>query len=83
LDRRNVTYRTLAKLMRERKLLETERSLANKVSRGSFSFVFFLQVMRVLGVSTVHLNATEKVRGVVYSGEPESLKQRDPSMHSG
>lgn len=83
LDRRNVTYGTLARLMRECNLRETERSLANKISRGSFSFVFFLQVMRVLGVSTVHLNATEKVRGVLYSGEPESLKQRNPSGPSG
>ncbi|NTV46665.1 MAG: hypothetical protein HGB11_09155, partial [Chlorobiales bacterium] len=50
-------------------LRETERSLANKISRGSFSFVFFLLVMRVLGVKTVSLESTEKTAGLLFSGD--------------
>lgn len=71
LDRRAVTYKKLARLMQSADIPETERSLANKISRGSFSFVFFLQVMRVLGVTTVSLAPTEKVDSVLHTGQPE------------
>ncbi|WP_212566841.1 DUF6471 domain-containing protein [Aromatoleum tolulyticum] len=73
LDRRGVTYARLAKLMQVQGFGETTRSLANKISRGSFSFVFFLQVMRVLGVRTVSVEPTEKAAGVRYSGQPDVL----------
>lgn len=68
LDRRGVTYMQLAKLLQASGVEETTRSIANKVSRGTFSFVFFLQVMRVLGVQEVVLKPTEKTAGVLYSG---------------
>ncbi len=58
----------LAKLLQASGVEETTRSIANKVSRGTFSFVFFLQVMRVLGVQEVVLKPTEKTAGVLYSG---------------
>ena len=70
LDRRGVTYQRLAKLMQAAGLNETERAIANKVSRGSFSFAFFLQVMRVLGVQSISLAATEKIHSLPYSGQP-------------
>lgn len=68
LDRRGVTYMQLAKLLQASGVEETTRSIANKVSRGTFSFVFFLQVMRVLGVRDVALKPTEETAGVLYSG---------------
>ena len=58
IERRGVTYKRLARLMQAAGLHETERSLANKISRGMFSFVFFLQVMRVLGVQNLSLAST-------------------------
>lgn len=69
LERRAVTYARLARLMKDHGFDETERSLANKISRGSFSFAFFLQVMRVLGVRTVSLEPTGQVAGLLYSGD--------------
>jgi len=68
LDRRGVTYMHLARLLQAEGVEETTRSIANKVSRGTFSFVFFLQVMRALGVREISLKPTEKTAGVVYSG---------------
>lgn len=70
LERRSVTYAKLAKLLRENQIEETERSLANKISRGSFSFAFFLQVMRVLNVTEISLEPTKVVPSVLYSGQP-------------
>ncbi|WP_412479594.1 DUF6471 domain-containing protein [Azonexus sp. IMCC34839] len=74
LERRAVTYDRLAQLLQAQGFQETTRSIANKVSRGSFSFVFFLQVMRVLGVQQVAMTPTQKVDGVLFSGEPVGSK---------
>jgi hypothetical protein len=78
LERRGVTYAKLARLMRASHFHETERSLANKISRGSFSFVFFLQVMRVLGVTSISVAPTEKVESLLYSGQPTSKEGNRP-----
>lgn len=78
LDRRGVTYAKLAKLLQERGIAETPRSLANKVSRGTFSFVFFLQVMRVLSVRSISLEPTEKAAGILYSGSPAAASAKVP-----
>lgn len=75
LDRRGVTYAKLARLMQASQMHETERSLANKISRGSFSFAFFLQVMRVLKVTHISLEATEAVASVLHSGQPAQLEK--------
>ncbi|MGC3965157.1 MAG: DUF6471 domain-containing protein [Rhodocyclaceae bacterium] len=81
LQRRGVTYAKLARLMQANAMHETERSLANKISRGSFSFVFFLQVMRVLKVTHLSLAPTEAVASVLYSGQPAQFwEDQDPSL---
>lgn len=49
LARRGYTYERLAKRLNTIGVIETERSIANKMSRGSFSFVFFLQCMQAIG----------------------------------
>jgi hypothetical protein len=69
LARRDVSYMMLARLLGKEDIEETEKSLANKISRGTFSFVFFLQVMRVLGVKNVVIEPTERVPGIPFSGE--------------
>lgn len=83
LGRRGVTYKKLAKLMQAAQIHETERSLANKISRGSFSFVFFLQVMRVLGVTSISLAPTEKVAKVLHTGQPASFGEKPVPSNNG
>lgn len=51
--RRGVTYDRLAKRLQAIGVAETTRSIANKMSRGTFSFVFFLQCMRALSADSV------------------------------
>lgn len=51
--RRGVTYERLAKHLQAIGAQETTRSIANKMSRGTFSFVFFLQCMNALGAESV------------------------------
>ncbi|MDP2787988.1 MAG: DUF6471 domain-containing protein [Pseudomonadota bacterium] len=53
--RRGMTYDRLAERMQAMGLAETPRAIANKMSRGTFSFVFFLQCMRALEATTVTL----------------------------
>lgn len=59
LARREVGYKQLAILLNGIGVQETERSIANKMSRGSFSFAFFLQCMRALGKPSVHIDLTD------------------------
>ena len=58
LVRRGLTYKLLADHLRMIGLEETERSIANKMSRGTFSFVFFLQCMNSMGVTSVAFDLT-------------------------
>lgn len=83
LTRRGVTYRKLARLMQANQMHETERSLANKISRGMFSFAFFLQVMRVLKVTHISLSPTEAVASVLYSGQPGEMSEAQGRCHVG
>jgi len=58
LARRGITYERLAKRLKTIGINETERSIANKMSRGTFSFVFFLQCMTAIGNSEVSFDIT-------------------------
>ena len=55
LKRRNVSYRQLAEKLEELGVHETERNIANKIARGGFTAVFFVQCMIAIGVTTVRL----------------------------
>jgi len=50
LKRQHLTYHDLASLLVDMGIDETETSVRNKISRGSFSFVFALQAMAAIGV---------------------------------
>ncbi|WP_078063842.1 DUF6471 domain-containing protein [Pseudodesulfovibrio indicus] len=50
LKRKDVSHGELVELLAEIGITETRASVANKLSRGSFSAAFFLQVLEVLGV---------------------------------
>lgn len=56
LTRRKLSYKVLAARLEDIGIQETEKAIANKVARGTFSFVFFLQCMRALGIQKVDLS---------------------------
>ena len=55
LKRRNVSYQQLAERLREMDANETTASITNKLSRGRFTAVFFVQCLRAMGCQTVRL----------------------------
>ncbi|SFU26332.1 DUF6471 domain-containing protein [Paraburkholderia aspalathi] len=59
LVRRQIGYKQLAVLLEGLGVKETERSIANKISRGAFTFVFFLQCMKALRRPAVHIDLTD------------------------
>jgi hypothetical protein len=56
LKRRNLSYKDLADRLEALGVKETERNISNKIARGGFTAVFFLQCMEAIGVQTIHLN---------------------------
>ena len=61
LVRQGVSYRQLAVLLSQLGIQETERSIASKLSRGSFSFAFYLQCMRALGRTDFRVDLTDVI----------------------
>lgn len=57
LKRRGITYAELAQKLRALGVQESERNLANKISRGSFTAAFFMMCMDAIGVRSVSLEA--------------------------
>ena len=55
LKRRNVGYRELADKLTADGTPESERNLANKISRGGFTAAFFLQCLTVIGCQSLRL----------------------------
>lgn len=55
LKRRGITYAQLAEKLGELGVQETERNIANKISRGGFTAAFMLQVLTAIGVKQITL----------------------------
>lgn len=55
LKRRDVTYEELARRLNQLGGHETKASVANKLSRGQFSTIFFIDTLRVIGIQRVNL----------------------------
>ena len=55
LKRHDVSYGELAKRLKDAGMEETEASVANKVSRGTFTAIFFLASLDAIGCETVHV----------------------------
>ena len=55
LKRRNVSYRKLAEKLEPLGVKETERNIANKIARGSFTAVFLLQCLEAIGARKLRL----------------------------
>ena len=60
LKRRNLSYADLAGKLGEIGVRDTERNIANKIARGGFTAVFFLQVMDALGVKNLQLDSGDR-----------------------
>jgi 3-mercaptopyruvate sulfurtransferase SseA len=56
LKRRHISYKELAEKLKEIGVSETERNIANKIARGSFTAVFFTQCLSAIGCHAVHLD---------------------------
>jgi len=56
LKRRNVGYRELAEKLSAMGTPETERNIANKISRGGFTAAFLLQCLKAIGCTTLRLD---------------------------
>jgi len=56
LKRRNVTSAELARRLNELGGQESKASVANKLSRGQFSAIFFIDTLRAIGISKVDLD---------------------------
>jgi hypothetical protein len=55
LKRRNVTYEELARRLNQLGGHETKATVANKLSRGQFSAIFFVDTLRAIGIEKVDL----------------------------
>lgn len=55
LKRRNLTYADLAEKLQAIGVKEDARNISNKIGRGSFTAVFFVQCMEAIGARTIHL----------------------------
>jgi hypothetical protein len=55
LKRRNVTYKDLAERLEAMGIHESERNINNKVSRGGFTAVFFVQCLVAIGCQSLDL----------------------------
>lgn len=55
LKRRNVSYKQLAERLEAMGIHETEKNINNKISRGGFTAVFFVQCLVAIGCTNLHL----------------------------
>ncbi len=56
LKKRHIGYKELAEKLQEMGIPETERNINNKISRGGFTAVFFVQCLTAIGCHTLRLN---------------------------
>ncbi len=59
LKRKGVNYAQLAEKLTAMGIPETERNISNKLSRGSFTAVFFVQCLTAIGAHTVRLHEAD------------------------
>jgi hypothetical protein len=59
LKKKGVSYRDLAEKLTAMGIPETEANIANKISRGGFTAVFFVQCLVAIGAHTVRLHEAD------------------------
>lgn len=55
LARKDLTYGDLAEKLKAIGVKDNERNIANKLGRGTFTAIFFVQCLDAIGVKTIHL----------------------------
>ena len=60
INKQDMDFKELARALESVDLDESPKVLSNKINRGTFSFIFFLQCMRALKVSTVNFPGYDK-----------------------
>jgi hypothetical protein len=55
LKRRNISYAQLVGLLADQGVMDSEPNIRNKISRGKFTAVFFVQCLTAIGVYSLHL----------------------------
>lgn len=55
LKRRDLSYADLAEKLGAIGVKDNERNISNKLARGSFTAVFFVQCLESIGCTTIHL----------------------------
>lgn len=55
LKRRNVSYSQLVDRLADIGVVDSEPNIRNKISRGKFTAVFFLQCLEAIGASSLRL----------------------------
>ena len=55
LAKKDIDYIELSKRLKKIGIEETQTNLANKINRGTFSFIFVLQIFKVLGLKKLNL----------------------------
>lgn len=81
--RRGVSYAKLAEALEAIGVEETEAGMKNKVSRGRFTFVFFLQCMVALGAETIVVPRTERLASAIGQHGAQLLAREGKSAASG
>jgi len=61
LMRRGLSYARLVELLARLGIEETEAAIKNKVSRGRFTHVFFLQAMVAIGVDWIQVPSSDSL----------------------
>jgi len=56
LKRRGVTYADLVGKLAEIGVMDSEPNIRNKISRGKFTAVFFVQCLQAIGASSLRLD---------------------------
>jgi len=59
LKKKGVSYRDLADKLTAMGIPETERNISNKLSRGSFTAVFFVQCLRAIGTHIMRIHEAD------------------------
>jgi 3-mercaptopyruvate sulfurtransferase SseA len=61
LKRRNLSYADLADKLGALGIEDNERNVSNKIGRGTFTAVFFVQCLEAIGCRTLHLDETHEI----------------------
>lgn len=73
LARAGVSHKVLVARLERLGIKDTSSALASRISRGKFSFVFFLQCMEVLGVKELHFAPRELKKSEAPVGDERQL----------